>query len=224
MRYGVVCVLSLVLCFSGLILGYANAQQEEDKLASGALRLYVMQAAGMSNVQEELKLSDDQLAKMAEIRRSLTAAKDAAEHERAVSKAAKTIQGVLSPAQAERLMQIHLQSLMVKALLLPDVLSALKIDDEQRKKLQLIDSSHSEKRRALAENASLSPQERRAKTGQLWKDVMAEALAVLAPSQREKFEKMLGPEFDFSRRVFPPPGYPNRKRGTSGEKDKEPTR
>ncbi len=198
----------------GWFVGDLFAQEETDaapaltKEAPGIRFLLVMQVMGMPNVQEELKLTEDQLAIMAELRRSLQQRGRGAEaRDKALAAAEEKIKSVLSPEQAVRRRQIQLQALVVHALLLPDVIETLELTQPQQNQLREIETKFREDRRVLAG----TPSEERLSNGrQLVKETMATALAVLKPSQREKFEKLRGPEFDFSRRVPPAPGYEGR--------------
>jgi len=203
------CLIAMTLSNPGTGAAEVPAgQPSEPSVADRIAKTYVLPAAADPNVQAELKLTDDQFDTMAKIRASVArAARDSAEHRKAIEEATKTIRSVLSAKQLERLMQIHLQLLGVQALLVPDVIAALNISDDQQKQLRAIDAKHSEKRRGLSDDKSLSREESRAKGRQLLKETMAEATAVLTQGQREEFEKMRGPAFDFSRRVPPSPAY-----------------
>lgn len=199
----------VALTLSRLATGAAETgQQSEPSVADRSANVYVLQAAASPSVQAELKLSDDQLDTMAKIRASLShAGGDAARHRKAVAEATKTIRSELSAKQLERLTQIHLQLLGVNALLVPDVIAALKISDSQQKQLRAIDAKFSEKRQGLRDDRNLSRDESRTRMGKLLKETMAEATGVLTPRQRDEFEKMRGPAFDFYRRVPPSPAY-----------------
>ena len=199
--------------FFSLFVSCALAQQGGRSLTDQALYLYVMQAAAQPSVQEELNLTVDQTAKMAEIRQSMSdPRKDAAENRKLLADAVKAVQGVLSVAQTNRLRQINLQTLHIQALLMPEAIEALEITGEQHKKLQDIESKRSDKLRILKKNSDTPLSELRTKELQLRKESMNEAVAVLTASQREKFEKMRGATFDFAKEVPPAPGYEGRKR------------
>jgi hypothetical protein len=210
-RFCVACLLVMTLFDLGARAAEVpSGKAAEVFTADHIAYIYVMQAAASPDVQAELRLTDDQFDVMAQIRADVAyagRAGDAAEKRKGVEKAAKTIRRVLSAKQLERLGQIHLQTLGVHALLQPDVIASLKISDDQQKRLRAIDAEHSEKRRALQEDKSLSKEERLAKGRQLTKETMAAVSAVLAQGQREEFEKMCGPAFDFDRRVPPSPAY-----------------
>ena len=216
-------IIILTMCVSGWLVGELLAQQGEGVArpdASKPLRilyLYIMQAAAMPNVQEELKLTDDQLATMTEIRRTLRQKGRVADaQEKALIAAKEKIKSVLSAEQATRLRQIHLQSLLLDAFLTPDVIETLKLTQEQQSELAELNTKFWDDRRARAVK---TPPEELLSTGrQHNKEAMAAALAVLAPSQREKFEELRGPEFDFSRRVPPAPGYEGRPREGTTER------
>jgi hypothetical protein len=210
-RCCIVCLLAMTLAGLGARAGEVpSGKAAEIFTADHIAYIYVMQAAASPNVQAELRLTDDQFDVMAQIRANVAytgRAGGAAGKRKGVEEATKTIRRVLSAKQLERLGQIHLQTLGVYALLLPDVIAPLKISDDQQKRLRTIDAEHSAKRQALQEDKNLSKEERLAKGRQLTKETMAAATAVLAEGQREEFEKMCGPAFDFSRRVPPSPAY-----------------
>lgn len=208
-RYAVLCLVAMTLSNPGMRAADVSVgQHSEPPIAEQMARIYVLQAAASPPVQAELELTDDQFDTMAKIRASLShSAGDAAEYHKAIEEATKTIQTVLSAKQLERLMQIHLQLFGVQALLKPDVIAVLKISDNQQKQLRAIDAKHSQKRRGLGDDKSLSQEESRAKGRELLKETMVEATAVLTQKQREEFEKMRGPAFDFYRRVPPSSAY-----------------
>lgn len=207
-------VILLAVCLSGWPGGRLLAQQGDGvaPTATGKisplpiLYLYVMQAAAMPNVQDELKLTDGQLATMAEIKRTLRQmGRDTEAREKALTAAKEKINSDLSAEQRTRLHQIHLQSLLLRAFLTPDVIETLKLTQEQQSELQVLDTNFRKDRRARAAD---TPAEDRLSAGRRRsREAMATALAILTPSQREKFEELRGPEFDFSRRVPPTPGY-----------------
>lgn len=169
--------------------------------------LYVSQAAASPNVQAELKLTDDQFDTMAQIRAKLAQrGRDPAGRRKALEEATKAIQGALSAEQAQRLRQIHLQSLVINAFLVPDVIAALKLSDQQQEQLRAIGVEYAEKRESLR-NDKIPRDEGWARMRELNEKTMAEAKAVLTEPQRQQFEKMWGTPFDFSRRVEPSPAY-----------------
>ena len=180
------------------------------------LYIYVMQAAAMPGVQKELDLTDDQLEEMAEIRWNFSSAardRDDAKLRALVAESVKTIDRVLSAAQRNRLKQIHRQTLHTGALLMPDVIAALKLSGEQQKKLQDIDAKRLDVLLPLNKKTDMPETERREKHRQLLKESMDAAMAVLTPSQREEFPKLLGDKFDFHKAGQVPPAktYGRRK-------------
>jgi glutamine amidotransferase-like uncharacterized protein/Spy/CpxP family protein refolding chaperone len=211
-----------LVCILSVVAGDALARQSDEKpsMSDDALRLYVMQACAMPNVQKELKLTDDQLDAMAGVRdRIRDAGAISGEGEKvhqAFVEALKTIKATLSAEQQKRLGQLHLQGLGIAALQLPRVVAVLQITGQQLRKLEEITSKLSKALRELDKDIDMPLSELRAKRKPLSAEARSASFAVLTPSQREKFEELKGPSFDFSVRVPPAKGYAGRNRNNTG--------
>lgn len=207
------CLSVSVICALALTVGDAIAQPagEDPELGVTALRLYVIDTCAAPNVQKELKLSDEQMAVMAEVRNRLIDAGalrgEGEKVRQALDDAAKTIRAALSPEQEKRLKQLHLQRLGASAIRLPETVATLGITGEQQQKLQAIGSKETGQLRALEKNFELPLSELDAKSRLIREEARSASLAVLTPAQREKFEEMKGPAFDFSVRVAPVAAY-----------------
>jgi Spy/CpxP family protein refolding chaperone len=181
-------------------------------------------------VQKELELVDDQKTKLNEIRdkamakmreafgdrealKNLSAEERKTRFAEAGKKLAaqaeetkKEIEGVLVPQQIGRLNQIALQVRGVAALQDKEVQQALGITSDQMDKMKSIGDASREKFRSAMEG--LSGQERRAKFQELRKQVEDEVVGVLTSEQKEKFDKMKGPKFEFDFSALRPRGRP----------------
>jgi hypothetical protein len=160
------------------------------------------------SVQEELKLSEDQIKeitafnqKQAEARRGL---RDLDQEERQkktremVQEAQKTMAKILKPEQSKRLQQISLQVSMQytggRALTTAQVAKELTITDEQKKKLQEIQQETTEKIRDLRQGGG-DPQEVIKKVQELNKACSAKCMKVLNDEQKTKWKEMTGEPF-----------------------------
>jgi Spy/CpxP family protein refolding chaperone len=202
--------------------GFSQRVDEKPTASEHALRLYVMLASSMPSVQKELKLTDEQLATMAEVRQRVVEARALTDENEKVyavlAKVAKMIQDVLSVEQQQRLRQIRLQGLGILALRLPEIVATLEITGEQQEKLREIVARSMEKVRALNKNIDMPLPELKAKRRKQHEESMRDALALLTPSQRVKFEKLKGAKFDLSAEVPPAKGYGGRKSDTAPKK------
>lgn len=97
----------------------------------------------------------------------------------------------------KRLKQIQLQSQGASALTNADVVSELKINDEQKKKLDDLNTEYQTKTRELG-RGNADQAEAAAKRRELRTEQDTKALAVLTAEQKEKFTALKGPAFDVS--------------------------
>jgi len=136
--------------------------------------------------------------------------------EEANQKALDQLAKVLDAKQLERFKQLRLQREGVTALARPEVAQKLELSQEQKDKIKKIQD---EARQAAGNFGQLSDEERRdffAKAEERRQKVNADVLAVLTPSQKENWDKMLGAKFEFPRGGFGGPGGGGRRGGPGG--------
>ncbi len=123
------------------------------------------------------------------------------------TEAQNKVDEILDDSQTERLKELSLQSRGARALEDDEVIAALKITDEQKEELadvreegsQAMQETFRKLRGGGGDQGDI-----REKMAELRNKLSEKALAVLAPDQREQFEKMQGAKFDFPpRRGFP---------------------
>ena len=144
-----------------------------------------------SQVQKDLHLTDEQRVQI------LTLSMEVRENRGMIG---QRLAEILTPAQLRRLKQICLQVEGPAGLNTPDMIKALNLSPEQCAKLKALQDQVREKVQELVdETKGLSTEERRAKMpeilaklDQMRKDITEQAIEVLTPQQREKFEKMQG--------------------------------
>lgn len=110
---------------------------------------------------------------------------------------------ILDKSQIERLNELSLQARGAGALEDKEVVAALKLTDEQKKKLADIREEGNVAIQKAFEDARSGGGNRgeiRAKMEKMRKELGEKGMAVLSPEQRQQFEKMKGEKFDF------PPG------------------
>lgn len=171
------------------------------------------------------KIGDDAHKQMSELRDSL---KDTPREERqtkladAEKEIAKKVAAVLDDKQRARLQEIRLQVRGPAALRETEVADALKLTDEQKKKLNDLAE---ERRTAIREAIKEAGGDRTAsrdKITPIAKDVAAKMQAVLTPEQSEQFEKMKGKKLDLGAAPFGSLGGPGRRASSSSKPESKP--
>jgi len=194
---------------------------------------------GMPEVQKELELMDDQIAKLKavdddyrqkrqkemaglrELPRDQVRAKFTEMQEKQKAwreEALKKVQEILLPPQYDRLHEISLQVRGVSALADPKVQEEIGLSEEQKNKLKEIRDKVETQVRAMFEGMRGQPPEQirarmtesREKMRTLRKDIEDQTLQVLTAAQRDKFEQLKGKKIDIQMPQFGPPGGGNR--------------
>lgn len=156
------------------------------------------------------KISEDAHKQMTELRDSL---KDTPREERrpkmadAEKEIAKKVDAVLNDKQRARLLEIQLQVRGPAALRAKEVADALKLTDDQTKKLNDIAEERRTAIRAAIKDAGGPAQPgqdspAREKITKIAKDSAEEMRKVLTPEQGEQFEKMKGAKLDLGNVPF----------------------
>ena len=206
--------LAIVSCVALFVLSSAsalNAQGRGPRFfgSRDGMRLNLL---GVPQVQEELKLSDEQKSKSkavidefnSERQKAFAEFQNLSDEDRqkrfaelqdktkaAWEVAAKT----LSKEQAERLDQISIQALGVRALGDEAVAKTLMLSDEQKQKLEAMGAEIGAKMREVGFG-----EESQEKRAELQKELNDKSLAALTEDQRAQFAKMQGEKLDL------PPG------------------
>jgi hypothetical protein len=198
---------------------WAHAQQgsgggvrRSGGIFSGPSPMGLLTLVNNPEVQKELKLTNDQKAKLAQcidqvmaiVREVMPKVQNAdpAEREQMLAamrqktgKIEQKFTDGLSTEQNVRLQQIALQEKGAAALATPEVAKSLEITDDQKRRLRDVQSQAAAKRKTAT--AGLPSQDRVAKMEQLRKEELAAALAVLTAEQKAKFDKLRGAEVKF---------------------------
>jgi Spy/CpxP family protein refolding chaperone len=180
----------------------------------------------MPEVQTELKLTDEQKTRVSEMLENLRGGQrgrfedlrslgpEEAQKRMADRRAQeeKLVNGILTADQQKRFRQLQLQQQGVSALNDKSVQDELKLTDEQRTKVQTIQSEQWESMRALFQSGGEGPPDFaaiRPKLEAMRKQSDDKLTAVLTAEQQRQWKAMLGPPFKFPEfRFGPPPGGP----------------
>jgi Spy/CpxP family protein refolding chaperone len=197
-----VCALAL-----GLILASpALAQQRGFRGGFGGAGFLVAN----ESVQKELKLNDDQIAKIRDLNQSVRdkyssdfqnfqgLSQDERRElmEKIGTETRKGLADILKPEQQKRLDQIQLQQQGVEAFASPDLQSKLNLTSEQKEKIQAI----AEDARQQLADARPQPggdfQEALTKIRSIRKDALTKATALLSADQKKSWEELTGAPFE----------------------------
>jgi hypothetical protein len=160
-------------------------------------------------VQEELKLSPEQVRKVREAAEKdrhaqrLIESGPAADADKRwrelLAESEKAAAAILSPPQLKRFRQIRLQQVGAVALADPKLADQLKLTEDQRKAVKAIAQDREAKARAVVADPDLANREVAAKISELTRAADAEVRKRLTADQRAKWEEMIGEPFRWPR-------------------------
>jgi hypothetical protein len=163
---------------------------------------------GQKSVQEELKLSEDQVGKITQLADKQQKARgelqDLSREERQKKMqeqnqaAEKEVAEILKPEQLKRLKQITLQQRGVQAVAQPEVAEALGLSSEQKEKLKTIQADAQKEMREIRQSlqgGGGNREEAQKKMAELRKAAEEKVADVLTADQKAKWKEMLGEHF-----------------------------
>lgn len=166
------------------------------------------------SVQDELKLSDDQVAKVKDAAQKQAAARPSLQGLQGEERAAKMrelskegdklVADILKPEQTKRLKQIRLQQQGATALASPEVSKELNFTEEQKTKLKELQADARKQMQGLFQGGNR--EEAMKKVTEINKSTNEKAMAMLTPEQKAKWKDMTGEPFKGEIRLVPPGG------------------
>ncbi len=187
-----------------LMVGQALAQGGRGG-AGGTMSVTIAQ---QKSVQDELKLTADQIEKLKQVGEKMREAfgrrGDGGDREEARKKFAEATQaaekemaGILSAEQTKRLKEITLQQAGPMALARPEVAKDVGLTDDQLAKIKEITDAYASETRAQfqAGGGGGDREEARKKRETLRKDTGDKVLALLKDDQKKAWEKLVGEPF-----------------------------
>ncbi len=211
-QIGAVAALTVVLC------GAAQAQQRQRPGGPGGFGGGVLFYLGQKSVQEELKLSDEQVKKIKELtekqRESFQGLRDLSQEDRRTKMQElaksndKAMSEILKAGQLKRAKQIALQQMGAGALRNEDVVKALKVSEEQKDKIREIQAKSREEMQGLGRD-----EDARKKRQEIMKATTEKVMGVLTADQKTKLKEMQGETFTgkIERPQFGGGNRPNRR-------------
>jgi Spy/CpxP family protein refolding chaperone len=220
--------LALVVAFGSICLDASGQDQQRQRRGQfqgrGGFGAFGGPAMLLRNeqVQEELKLTDDQKTKLEEALRpqrgegfrpgqDLSAEERRELRERFAERREqqeKQINEILTSDQQKRLRQIQLQQRGLAALLDEEVAKEVGVSEEQQNQIREVLRAQAAEQRELGRDASREDRQR------LRQQTEEKALAVLTTEQKAKFEELKGEPADIR---LGRPGFGRRPGGRGGE-------
>jgi Spy/CpxP family protein refolding chaperone len=208
-------VLAIALAASLLSAGLAAALQPPGGFGFGMGRGGQAMLLRAEAVQKELKLTDDQKAKLEDFfagmmerfqeLRDLDPEERREKIQEIQKENDKTIAGILKPEQVKRLKEIGYQQAGAMALNDPEVIKALGITDEQRDQVRELNRNMMEEMRELIQPGQPPDEEARNKMQELRKGVGEKMMKILTEEQKKKWKDMQGEPFKGEIRFGRPP-------------------
>jgi len=202
---------SFVLAWAAIVVVPADAQPPRGaQLGRGGMTLTGLLA--QESVQKELKLSDEQKAKVKDIAdkqresfrglRDLSTEELMAEIQKQIKENEEALSGALGADPMTRLRQISLQVRGAAAFSDPTVVSALSLTDEQQAKVKAIQDEAQQARRAFDPDQL---EESRARIEAARKAAREKTQELLTEEQKTKWKELIGAPFtgEIRRPEFP---------------------
>jgi Spy/CpxP family protein refolding chaperone len=229
------CLMVVLVCFA--VSDSAFAQGQGNRRGRGGQggfgRTGVLQLLGNVQVQRELKLADDQIAKIKEIsdanrpqrggqgaNNQRPTDEELAARRTKAEEAGNQAVALLNAGQKNRFQQVRIWSAGTGALTNDDeVAKQLNLTDDQKGALKTIGEESAKKRGEITQGMRGANDETRKKIADeltaLRISTENECLAVLTDDQKAQFEKLRGPKFELDRTAFGSGGRGGRRGGNN---------
>jgi hypothetical protein len=196
------CRIVIVAALVVLMASPAFAQRRRPRGGGG--RMSGMMLLGQKSVQEDLKLSDDQVKELKEfgekMQKEFAGLRDLSREERGKKMQELRKEGeeklakLLDKKQAKRLKQITLQVQGASAYSNPEVAKALAFTDEQKKDIKAIQEDAGKQIREIFQGEG-DFKEKGEKMAKVRKEAKEKTEKLLTDDQKSKWKELVGPEF-----------------------------
>jgi Spy/CpxP family protein refolding chaperone len=195
----------LVLAFAAASASPASAQERQrgPRGGGGGFGGGQLGLLSQKSVQDELKLSEDQIKQATQLsekqREAFRGARDLSQEERQkkfadmVAANDKALAEILKPDQLKRLKQISLQLRGTMAIADPETVAALKLTDEQKEKVKTIAEDF--RKEAGNRAGGGDREEARKRRAEARKTAEDQLMAVLTDEQKTKWKELAGEPF-----------------------------
>lgn len=175
---------------------------------------------GQKVVQQELKLTREQLQKIDALRakerqafaprQGFKPAEMADKMKEALKESSKALDDILKPGQAQRFKEVTLQAQGETALAETEVATNVGLSDEQQKKIKAVCEAAGKDRAALFQGKLVNPKDMQKSMEQINKKTVDKILEELTSAQRSKWDEMKGKPLKGLVLTPPFPGPPPR--------------
>lgn len=199
--------LALVVCLAVVALVVESAWAQRGRGFRRTIGVSKAQLASLPEIQSELKMSDEQKTRVAEINDQLRDGRREifgtgfdkwneirGRVEQLNRDASKEVDGLLDPAQRKRLQEINIQQNGPRVLNDPDVIAELGLSDEQKAKLAVADEENTKAFEKAVEE--MGREDWRQKAAELGEAADKRLLGVLTAEQKKQFEALAGEQFN----------------------------
>jgi hypothetical protein len=197
------CQWFLAVALVAVLVSPALAQGRRGR---GQFRMPGLLLLNQESVQKELKLTKDQIKEVKKgwekQLQAFQGLQDVDEEERPkkmqeiAKDGDKAVAKILKKDQAKRLKEITLQIQGAGAFSDPEVVKALKITDDQKKKIKTIQDDAQKAGREAREDAAGDQEAFQKKLAEIRKDTNAKVMKVLTDDQKKEWKKMTGKKFE----------------------------
>lgn len=194
--------LSLIMCFA-FAQGGGGGQRRGGFRNNNS----IVGLLNRPDVQSELNLTDDEKTKLSDLRQQMRAGftqgqrPTPEEMQARNAEMEKNVQGILTPAQWQRLTELQIQRMGDEAIGLPRVQAALNLSDDQKAKIKSIQDTYMEANRSVGEkmrNGEIDADAARTARQKNSETLKQDLHNVLTPDQISKLHDLGGKPFTFS--------------------------
>jgi hypothetical protein len=193
-------IFSAAACMALLAAGLAMA--DDPKPTRPAVGMPSLRLLHQKAVQEELKMTDEQVKKVDAVAQKLKDEREAAidkgekpDLAKMVEKMDKAVAEFLKPEQLKRLKQIQLQVGGPRVFNNPELAKEMKITDAQQKKLKELQDENAAEVKKIYEKDAESRDEARKKVAELNNKVGERIIDLMEGEQKEKWKEKVGEPF-----------------------------
>jgi hypothetical protein len=201
----VVALVILALAAPSLLAQQRQQRQRQRGGGAGGAGRDLVSLMTQKSVQDELKLSDDQVKKVTELAQSRRGAGRGArnlgqeEQQKRLAEAAqaneKAIGEILNPDQLKRAKQIALQVRGPQAFSDPELMTALKLTDDQKEKVKTIQDDVRQESNRLFQRGAGNQDDLRKKREAFNKETQERIVSLLTPEQKAVWKDLTGEPF-----------------------------
>jgi hypothetical protein len=204
-KLSIIVLVMVIFAFTAPSLIAQQRQQRQRRGGSGGPGRDLASLMTQKSVQDELKLSEEQVKKVTEYaqsrRNSGRGARNLSQEERqkrlaeAAQANEKALADILTADQLKRAKQINLQVRGAQVFSDPEVMTALKLTDDQKEKIKTIQDDARQESSRLSRRGAGNQDELRTRREAFNKETLDKLMSLLTPQQKAVWKDMTGDPF-----------------------------